>query len=186
MFDNNLGLANINDGEPVPVDIFDSLPLDNDYMTCRIFHGDQTRGVPVKIVCGNLLTDLLSPNYLRFALGFRNPPRITDPSIPSQISLPILVYSYNPFLYQKTNFNLVNAAVLVYNGDAKLAPITPISTTSGQLQYPNDDLLLGDAHTFPLEIGDSYVVRLGFPIRVNDMLNCSFESGAITGIAYYH
>ena len=106
MFDNNLGLDGIDDGDPIPVDIFDSSPLDNNYMSCRIFHGDHSRGVPVKVICGNLASALVSPNYLRFALGFVNPPRITAPSIPTQISLPILVYSYNPFLYQKTNFNL--------------------------------------------------------------------------------
>ena len=117
MFDDDLGLGDYLDGDIVPVDIFDSGVLDNTYMKCRIYHGDQSRGTPAKIVCGNLLSDLVSPNYLRFALGLTNPPRFTDPSLPTQISLPILVYSYNPFMFQKTNFNLVNTGVFVYNGE---------------------------------------------------------------------
>lgn len=153
MFSNNLGLNNYKDGEQVPVDIFDSAPLNNDYMKCRIYFGDQSRGVPARVVCGFLATTLTSPSYLRFAFGFTNPPRITIPSIPSQISLPLIVYSYDPFYFEKTNFNLVNAAVLVYNGQHILAPNGYFGTTSNQLQYPNDTLIFGDAHTFPLLVG---------------------------------
>ena len=185
MFEDGLGL-NIADGEEIPFDVFDSLPLDNAYMNCRLFHGDQSRAVPVRVVCGNILSGLVSPTFLRFALGFMNPPSLTAPSIPAQISLPLLVYSYDPFLFQKTNFNLVNAAVFVYNGNAKLNPNIPVTTASNQLQMPDDQLLLGDAHTDPLQTGDSYVIRLAFPIRVNDILTCSFASGTIPGTAYYH
>lgn len=116
MFDNNLGLNGYQDGDEVPVDVFDSAPLTNAYMKCRIYFGDQTRAVPARVVCGFLTSNLVTGSYLRFAFGFVNPPRITAPSIPSQLSLPILVYSYNPYYFEKTNFNLVNTEIFVYNG----------------------------------------------------------------------
>lgn len=116
MFDNNLGLNDYQDGDEVPLDIFNSPPLVNSYMKCRIYFGDQTRGVPVRVVCGFLTSALLPGSWLRFAFGFVNPPRITAPSTPSQISLPLIIYSYNPYYFEKTNFNLVNTAVFVYNG----------------------------------------------------------------------
>lgn len=122
-------------------------------MKCRIFFGDQIRGIPVRVVCGFLSANLIMPSVLRFAFGFINPPRITPPSTPSQISLPIIVYSYDPFYFEKTNFNLVNAAVLVYNGQQILAPNGFFSTSSNQLQYPNDNLLFGNANTFPVLVG---------------------------------
>lgn len=133
MFDDNLGLNGYKDGDEVPVDIFDSPPNYNNYMKCRIYFGDNTRGTPVRVVCGFLLTTLNPGTYLRFAFGFINPPRITVPTIPSQISLPLIIYSYDPFYFEKTNFNLVNAAVLVYNGQQILVPNGYFATDSNQL-----------------------------------------------------
>lgn len=52
LFDDNLGLNDYADGDVVPVDIFDSGALDNTFMTCRIYHGDEGRGHPVRLVCG--------------------------------------------------------------------------------------------------------------------------------------
>lgn len=187
MFEDNLGLSDLDDGGEFPADIFDSGLLDNTYMSCRLYHGDSTRGIPVKIVCGSLLSDLVAPNYLRFAVGFTNPPRITPTTTPSQISLPVLIYSYDPFLFQKTNFNLVNTAVFVYNGDSIISPNIDITTASYQLQMPNDQLLVGDAHSNDLLVGDSYVLKFKFPLRVNGLYPgfCNFASGAV-GDAYYH
>lgn len=132
----------------MPVDIFDStIPIDNNYMKCRLYHGDQLRAVPAKLVCGFLTSNLINTAIIRFAFTFVNPPPITGPSIFSQISLPIIVYSYDPFLFKKTNFNLVNTALFVYNGQDKLSPNGHFTTSSGQLQMQDDNLLFGDAHT---------------------------------------
>ena len=84
-------------------------------MKCRIYHGDQTRGTPVRLVCGFFKTALTNTDPLKFAFGFYNPPKLTNTNDPSQISLPIIIYSYDPYKFQKTNFNLVNAAVMVTN-----------------------------------------------------------------------
>jgi hypothetical protein len=191
MFDDNLGLNSYKDGDTVPVDIFDSVPLTNNYMTCKIFFGDRTRGVPVRLVCGFLSSNLVTPSYLRFAFGFMNPAPFTAATIPSQISLPLIVYSYDPYYFEKTNFNLVNTAVFVYNGPNILAPNGYFATTSNQLQFPNDNLMFGNAHTFPLLVGDAYVVRFNFPLRVNDQMGLCNRAvagvaGTPYGLAYYH
>lgn len=62
-----------------------------------------------------------------------------------------MVYSYDPFYFRKTNFNIVSSAVVVlftYNIATSLSPNGHFSTTSGQYQYQNDDVLFGDAHTY--------------------------------------
>ena len=114
------------------------------------------------------------------------------PNAPEQLSLPVMVYSYDPFYFRKTNFNLVNAAVLVlfsYNIATSLSPNGHFSTTSNQYQFPNDDFRFGDAHTYPiLANSDSFVLRFNFPIRVNGRFDglCKTTAGAVIGNAYYH
>jgi hypothetical protein len=116
MFDDNLGFPYHNDGDIVAIDIFDSGSLDNTYMTCRLYFGDQSRSVPARLVCGFLKSALNTvTSYLRFAFGFYNPKLNPSPNVPTQISMPIMVYSYDPINFKKLNFNLVNAAVYVYN-----------------------------------------------------------------------
>lgn len=176
----------------MPVDIFDSLPLDNGFMTCRIYFGDRIRSVPVRLICGNLASTLPINAWFRFAFGFYNPALNPLPTIPTQLSLPIMVYSFDPILYKKYNFNLVNAAVYVYNQQSLLSPNGYFNTLSGQLQYQNDSLIFGDAHTNQLVAGDAFVLKFAFPLRMNGKYNnyCQSTNGlAATGTyghAYYH
>ena len=189
LFDDNLGLNEYDDGDSVAVDIFDSAPFDNTLMNCRIYHGDQSRGTPVKLVCGDLQSSITNAQTLRFSFGLINPPKRTPSTTPSQISIPLIIYSFDPYYFRKTNFNLVNAAVIVFNSEDILAPNGHFSTTSNQYQTQNDDILLGDAHTYQLEIGDSFVMRWNFPLRVNGLVAgaCKTADGVTTyGDAYYH
>ena len=57
-------------------------------MKCNIFHGDYTRAIPVKIVCGSFASAITNGQILRFALGVNNPV-ISN----KQFSIPLLVYS---------------------------------------------------------------------------------------------
>jgi hypothetical protein len=57
-------------------------------MQCNIFHGDYTRAIPVKIVCGSFASAITNGQILRFALGVNNPVIIN-----TQYSIPLLVYS---------------------------------------------------------------------------------------------
>ena len=169
--------------------MFDSAPLDNTFMNCRIYHGDQTKGSPAKLVCGNLISSLTPGNTLKFAFGFVNPPKITPSVTPSQISLPLIVYSFDPFYFQKTNFNLVNGALMITNEENILAPNGYFNPASYQYQMPNEDLTFGDAHTDDILDGDAYILRFNFPIRVNGLQTgaCKSADGlTVYGDAYYH
>jgi hypothetical protein len=181
LFDNNLGFQS-KDGEVVPVDIFDSSPFDNGFMSCRLYFGDQLRSVPARLVCGFFAADIVYPQPFRFAFGFQNP------SVNTQLSIPIIVYSYDPFSFKKHNFNLVNAAVYVYSATSFLSKSGYFNTSSTQLQMQNDTLMFGEAHTDPLFPGDAYVVKFNFPLRVNGLYPnyCLSSSGVIYGDAYYH
>ena len=56
LFSNNLGLFEYENGNEFAFDIFNSVinlvTIGKDFMKCRIFQGDQTTAMPVKIVCG--------------------------------------------------------------------------------------------------------------------------------------
>jgi len=54
---------------------------------------------------------------------------------------------------------------------------------------PNDNLLLGDAHTYPLLINDAFLIKFNFPIRVNGkFVGACMDSAQVNtyGDAYYH
>ena len=161
-------------------------------MTCRLYYGDKTRSVPARLVCGNLASALSTTAWFRFAFGFYNPALNPLPTIPTQLSLPIMVYSFDSLLYKKYNFNLVNAAVYVYNQQSILSPSGFFNTLSKQLQYQNDSLIFGDAHTNPLVKDDAFVLKFSFPLRMNGKFNnyCQSTNGlAPTGTygnVYYH
>jgi hypothetical protein len=56
LFSNNLGLTEYQNGDIIAFDIFNSqvngFTLTNFFMECRLFFGDYSTGMPVKIVCG--------------------------------------------------------------------------------------------------------------------------------------
>jgi hypothetical protein len=121
---------------------------------------------------------------LRFAIGVNNP-AITN----MQYSIPLLVYSQDSYYFSKTNFNLVNGAGYIFDKPYMISPNGFFATTSMQLEMPTDNFLLGDAHTYPLEIGDAFLIKFNFPIRVNGKFPGGCMNSAQTqtyGDAYYH
>jgi hypothetical protein len=66
---------------------------------------------------------------LRFALKIRNP------LLPQkQYSIPLIIYTFDPILLSKTNYNLVNGAAFIYDPPFLPGQVpTYASTTSGQL-----------------------------------------------------
>jgi hypothetical protein len=97
-------------------------------MKCHIHHGNQVSGIPVKIVCGNFLADITSTDILKFAIGIVNPPLAL-----TQLSIPIMVYSMDPYRFTRTNFNLVNGAGYIYDTSNILAKDGYPKTTSNQM-----------------------------------------------------
>lgn len=99
----------------------------NDFMKCHIHHGSQARGIAVKVVCGGFLADITSVDTLRFAIGVINP-IITG----AQVSIPLLIYSHDPYLFRRTQFNLVNGAGYIFDKSNFLSKLGYPATTSMQ------------------------------------------------------
>ena len=99
------------------MDVFDSDVADSTsegtYMKCKLFYGDYEIGAPTKIVCGDFQTQIATGQSLKFAIGIQNP--VITGSTPNQMSLPVLIHSFDPMLFKKTNFDIVNGAVYVKN-----------------------------------------------------------------------
>lgn len=88
MFSDDLGLGT-SDGDYIKFDIIkDSYVNVANFMSCRIYHGDQARYKPVKIICGKFLSAITSSQTLTMALKIVNPALVGG-----QTSIPFLIYS---------------------------------------------------------------------------------------------
>jgi hypothetical protein len=74
MFSNDLGYTGCKDGDWIPTDIFDCLPFNNGFMSCRIFFGDYLRSIPARIICGSFTSAINPGQILKFAFAITNPP----------------------------------------------------------------------------------------------------------------
>lgn len=131
LFRPNLGLTQYVNGDVIAMDIFDTtiggILRGNDFMSCVIHHGDTARGIPVKVVCGGFLATITSVDTLRFAIAMINP-ILTG----TQISAPILIYSSDPYLFTRTQFNMVNGAGYIFDKPNILSKLGYPSTLSNQ------------------------------------------------------
>jgi hypothetical protein len=159
----------------------------NTFMNCRIVYGSYQYGKPAKIICGNLQTALTMGQTLKFAFSMTNPAPLTT-SVLSQTAIPIFVYTYDPELYQKINYNTVNVGAILNSANNTGAPTAFFSTNNNQLETPNEQLRLSRYNTKAFAVGDFYVVKFNFPIRVNAKVvsGCRDNLGNIIGTAYYH
>lgn len=133
MFSNDLGWSStIADGDILPIDIFECLPFTTSFMSCRLFYGDYLRAIPAKIICGAFTSSIAAGQTLKFAFAITNPLPMTT-GIQSQISLPIFVYSYDPYNFEKTNYNTINVGAYVNNANQFSTPNGYFSTLKGQL-----------------------------------------------------
>jgi hypothetical protein len=133
MFSNDLGWSStISDGGSLPFDVFECLPFITSFMTCRLFYGDYLRAIPAKIICGGFSQKVLAGQLLRFAFAITNPLPMTTGTL-SQISLPIFIYSYDPYSFQKINYNTINVGAYVNNVNQFSIPNGYFSTATGQL-----------------------------------------------------
>jgi hypothetical protein len=185
LFGNDLGMGYV-DYSQVFADVFDCSPYDvGGFMQCQFFLGSSTTQRPAKIVCGTLnlgASSIVSGNILKFAIAIQNP------NVGSQISLPIIVYTYDPVNQVKTNFNLVDNAVYLKPPTGIVIDLGNFITTSGMLQTSNDHLKLTTRNAMNMNNGDYYVIFMGFPPRNNGKVagGCQTASGGAVGDAYYH
>jgi hypothetical protein len=166
--------------------MFDCLSC-NTFMNCRIIYGSYQHAKPAKIVCGNLKTPILLGQTLKFAFAITNPLPLTA-SVLSQLAIPIFIYSYDPELFRKINYNTVNVGAIVNNANNTGVPTGFFSTNNNQLQTTNEQLRLSRYNTRAFVAGDFYVVKFNFPIRLNVKVDsgCRDNLGNIIGTAYYH
>lgn len=113
LYANNLGMTYANgtsygDGDSIPFDMLNS--LSQSFMVCRMFHGDQTNGKPARIVCGSFQSAITSSTKLFFAITVVNP-GTTFSGV--QVSIPFFIYSYEQGTLVKTNFDVIENAILL-------------------------------------------------------------------------
>ena len=107
----------------------------------------------------------------------------------SQCSLPIFVYSYDPYLFQKINYNTINAGAYINNAKMNSTPSGFFATSTNQKDMPNESLTFANNNANTLQLNDAYVIKFNFPIRVNGMFLTACQNPAGTvfyGDAYYH
>jgi hypothetical protein len=98
LFANDLGLT-FNNNQWIPIDILSGQI--NTFMTCSLFHGDQTNGKNTKIICGGFTSSIVLGTTLTFAFKVKNP------LITVQASIPFIIYSQDISNMIKTNYMLV-------------------------------------------------------------------------------
>lgn len=132
LFSYNLGLGQYKSGDSIAMDIFDTTiagnPVTNAFMSCNIHHGDPATAIPAKVVCGKFTADINPTDTLRFAIAIVNPALIA-----SQISIPLMVYSADPYLFTRTHFNLVSTAGYIFDKSNLLSKLGYPATTSMQM-----------------------------------------------------
>lgn len=168
------------------VDVIDCSPYDvGGFMKCVFFLGSATTHQPAKIVCGNLNlgAGTIAPGQiLKFGVKIKNPPTVV------QMSLPVIIYTYDPVAQVKTNFNLIDNAVYLQPPTGIVADSGNFITVGGQLQTKNEILKFTTRNTLALNIGDYYVLFMGFPLRQNGKITggCQTAAGGAVGNVYYH
>ena len=105
LYADNLGLS-YNDGDYIPIDILDG-NVGQEFMSCRIYHGDQANHKPAKIVCGKFSETIDNTKSILYAIEVINP----SVSSGSQFAIPFIVYTQNLAPLYKSNYNLVENAV---------------------------------------------------------------------------
>lgn len=183
LFDSDLGMSYL-DYTEVPADVFDSPPYDvGGFMKCVFFLGSSAIHKPAKLICGNLnLGTITLGQILKFAIKIKNPVSST------QKSLPLIIYTYDPVTQVKTNFNLIDNAVFLLPPVGIVSDSGNFITAGGQLQTQNDIFKLTARNALTLNIGDYYIMFMGFPLRQNGKKTggCQTATGGAVGNAYYH
>jgi len=72
-------------------------------MTCRLFHGDQAKNKPAKIVCGSFAGTITMGQTLFFAIKLVNPPINSG----VKVSIPFFIYSQEQGTTYRSNFDVI-------------------------------------------------------------------------------
>lgn len=175
-FADDLGMG-YTDYSDLVFDIYDSTSGISS-MTCKVYTGQGTQGIPVKIVCSNFNTALISSKTLKF--GFW----VTNPSVARSLAIPVTIYSYDQYAVTKANWNLLESAFNIV-----VASATPI-LDNGNFQfdiavyqtYPAV-LSFTTRNTAAMANGDLYIVKVGFNPRQLGLFASGFSYNSGFGAA---
>lgn len=101
-FADDLGMG-YTDYSDLVFDIYDSASGVSS-MTCKVYPGQGSQSIPVKIVCSNFNILLTSSTVLKF--GFW----VTNPTVVRSLAIPVTIYSYNQYTATKANWNFLESA----------------------------------------------------------------------------
>ena len=123
--------------------------------------------------------------YISFGFKVRNPSIAV-----SQRSVPIIVYTEDIGQRYKTNYMLVENAILIRN-DAygTTTQSGNVRSTNYYMQTPSTNIELTALNPAAMVAGDAYVLFFNFPLRVNGKFTgaCTNIAGStVYGDAYYH
>jgi hypothetical protein len=189
LYDNNLGMVYANgtsygDGDSIPYDMLNA--FSQSFMVCRLFHGDQTNGKPARIICGSFQSAITSSQTLFFAITVVNPGPIFNGV---QVSIPFFIYSYEQGTLIRTNFDVIENAILLRKDyDTRASDWIDLYSQNGRQQTPGVYVDMITRNTANIGKGDYYVILFNFPLRNNGVVSsgCSYPGGVIYGDAYYH
>lgn len=85
-FAEDLGMG-YNDYDDLMFDLFESSITS---ATCKVYTGDTSNNKPVKIICSNFNTNILTSSTVKLGFWVKNPATI------KALAIPIFVYSYKP------------------------------------------------------------------------------------------
>lgn len=172
LFANNLGMTYANgtsyaDGDSIPFDMMNS--FSQSFMVCRLFHGDQANSKPARIVCGSFQSSITSSQTLWFAIMIVNP---SATFYGVQVSIPFFIYSYEQGTTVRTNFDVIENAVLLRT-DYSTSPSNYIDLYSQnqRQQTPGVYIDMVTRNTAAVAKGEYYVILFKFPIRNNGLVS---------------
>lgn len=157
----------------------------NSFMVCRFFNGDQANGKNAKIVCGSFSNTVAAGTSFTFAFKVKNP----SISSTSQLAIPVIVYTQDTGLLQKTNYMLVENGIFVRNSNDVAGSSDGNVRSVNYLLNSADSLWMTTRNPSTLVSGDAYVMFFGFPVRRLGKYAsaCTVNStGTVIGDAYYH
>lgn len=176
--DLGMGYADYSD---LVFDIYDSTSGVSS-MTCKVYTGQGSQGIPVKIICSNFNTALTSATVLKF--GFW----VTNPSVTRSLAIPVTVYSYDQYAVTKANWNILESAFnMIVTVASPILDNGNFAYDVGTYETYPVVMSLTTRNTAAMSAGDLYIVKVGFDPRQNGLFASGFtyNSGlGATGTLY--
>lgn len=178
LFDEDLGMGYI-DYSDLVFDIYDGTITS---MTCKVYPGQRTANLPVKIICSNFNTQITTSSTLKF--GFW----VTNPTVTRSLSIPATIYSFNQYYVTKNNWNFLESGFkLIVTSNSPILDKGNFAFDKPSYQTYPVIMSFTTRNSAPLLAGDFYIVKVNFDPRQNGLFSSGFvyNSGfGATGTLY--